>query len=100
MSGGVSFNILIQSDHCDAGSVFNSALICLFCLKFGTEMVLPMIIGYFKKWFFTTCDKMLNFVNFKNGGTSDHRRILDEMLSFLSNILMSKLTDRSGYLGV
>ena len=30
LSGGVSFNILTQSDHCIAGRVFIAALICLF----------------------------------------------------------------------
>ena len=58
-----------------------------------------MKIGYFKKCFFTKCDKMLNFVKFNNGGTCVHRRILDVMLRFLSNVLMSKLTDTSGYSG-
>ena len=43
---------------------------------------------------------MLNFVNFKNGGSCDHRCILDAMLKVLSNVLMSKLTDTSGYLGM
>ena len=59
-----------------------------------------MKIGYFKKRFFTNCDVMLNFVNFKNGGTCVHRHILDVMLRVLSNLLMSKLTDTSAYLGM
>ena len=59
-----------------------------------------MKIGYFKNLFFTKCDKMLKFVNFKNGGICVHRRILDAMLSVLSNLLMSKLTDTSAYLGM
>ena len=63
-------------------------------------MVLLMKIGYFRKWFFHKCDKMLKFVNFKNGGTCVHRCILDVMLKVLSNLLMSKLTDTSGYLGM
>ena len=41
----------------------------------------------------TNCDKMLNFVNFENGGTCVHRRILDVMFRVLSNRLMSKLSD-------
>ena len=63
-------------------------------------MVLLMKIGYFKKRFFTNCDDMLNFVNFKNGGTCVHRHILDVMLRVLSNLLMSKLTETSIYLGM
>ena len=59
-----------------------------------------MNIGYFKKLFFTNCDEMLNFVNFKNGGTCVNRRILDVMLKVLSNLLMSKLTDTSACLGM
>ena len=42
---------------------------------------------------------MPDFVNFKNGGTRVHRRILDVILQVLSNRLMSKLTDTSAYLG-
>ena len=59
-----------------------------------------MKIGYFKKRFFTNCDKMMNFVNFKNGDTCVHRRILDVMLRVLSNLLMSKLYDIFVYLGM
>ena len=61
-----------------------------------------MKIGHFIKEFTTNCDKMPNFVNFKNGGTCTcvHRRILDELLRDLSNPLISKLTDKSAYLGM
>ena len=68
------------------------------CLS--NKVVLLMKIGYFKKLFFTNCDEMLNIVNFENGGTCVHRRILDVMLRILSNLLMSKLTDTSAYLGM
>ena len=40
------------------------------------------------------------FVNFKDGGTLVDRRILDVILKVLSNLLMSKLTDTSAYLGM
>ena len=43
-------------------------------------MVLLVKIGYFRKWSLTYCDKMLNFVNFKNGGTCVHLSILDEFV--------------------
>ena len=39
---------------------------------------------------------MLDFVNFKNGGTCIHRRILD--VKKLSNFLMAKPTDTSACL--
>ena len=65
---------------------------------FSNEEILLMKIGYFRKRFFTNCDKMLNFVNFKNGGSRVHRRILDINVSVLSNLLMSMLTDTSAYL--
>ena len=57
-----------------------------------------MTNGYFKKSFFTNCDRMPNYVNFTNGGTCVHRRILDVILRVLSNVLMSGLTDTSAYL--
>ena len=57
-----------------------------------------MKIGYFKNGFTTNCDKMPNFVNFENGGTCVHRRILDVILRVLSNLFTSKLTDTSAYL--
>ena len=56
----------------------------------SNEVVLLMKIGYFKTWFFTNCDKMLNFVHF-------HRRILGIMLRVLSNLLMYYLTYLSTY---
>ena len=74
---------------------FVSSVIC-----FTNEELLLLKIKYFRKWFFTKCDKMLNFVNFKNGGTRVHRRILDVMVSVLSNLLMSMLTDIVAYLGM
>ena len=54
----------------------------------------------FQKVIFTNCDKMLNFVNFKNGGTCVHWHILGVMLRVLTKLLMSTLTDTSAYLGV
>ena len=59
-----------------------------------------MKTGILKERLFTNCDQMLNFVNFKNGGTCFHRRILDAILRVLSNLLMAKLTDTSAYLGM
>ena len=56
-------------------------------------------LDYFKTEFFTKYDKMLNFVNFKNGGTCVRWRILDVMFRMSPNILMAKLTDTSAYLG-
>ena len=72
-----------------------SSVICL-----SNEMVLLKEIGYFKKRFFTNCDKLLNFVNFTNGCTCVHLRILAVTLRALSNCLMSKLTDTSACLGM
>ena len=43
---------------------------------------------------------MLNFVNFKNGASCIHRRILNVMLRISSNFLMSELTDTAAYLGI
>ena len=43
---------------------------------------------------------MLNFVNFKNGGTCVYRRIMDAMMRILSNLLMSKLIDTFADLGM
>ena len=63
-------------------------------------MVLLNKIGYFKKCFFTNCDKILNFVIFKNGDNCAHRRILDVMLRVLSKLLLTKLTDTSACLGL
>ena len=59
-----------------------------------------MKIGYFRKWFLTNCDKLLTFVNFENGGTYVHRRILDVMFRILSNLLMFKLTNTSADSGM
>ena len=39
-------------------------------------------------------------LNFKNGGTCVHRRILNLMFRVLSNLLMFKLTETSAYLGM
>ena len=47
-----------------------------------------MKIGDFKKRFFTNCDKMLNVVNFKNGGTCVHLCILDVILRVLVKLLL------------
>ena len=67
-----------------------SSVICL-----SNEMVLLMKIGHFKKFFFfffiSNCDKMLNFVNFKNGGTCVRQRTLEVMSRALSNRLMTHL---------
>ena len=62
-----------------------------------------MKIGYFKKGLFINCDKMLSFVNFKNGGwwgTCVHQHTLSVILRVLSNRLMCKLIDTSACLGM
>ena len=69
-------------------------------LSFSNKVVLLMKIGSFKRCLFRNCDQMLNFVNFKNGGICVHWRVLDAILNVLSNLLMSKLTDTSAYLGM
>ena len=40
-------------------------------------------MGYFKKSRPTNCDRMLNFANFKNGGTDIQIGILHVMLNIL-----------------
>ena len=49
---------------------------------FSNEDVRLVTLGHFKKRFFTICDEMLNFVDFINGGTCLHWRIMDVMLVF------------------
>ena len=50
-----------------------------------------------KKLFFTNCTEMLDFVNFNNGGTCVHWRIMDEMLVFKLNPLVSNMIAMSSY---
>ena len=55
-------------------------------------------IGHFKKRCFTNCDEMLNFVDFINGVTCLHWRIMDVMLVFKLILLVIKMTAISAYL--
>ena len=59
-----------------------------------------MKIGHFKMCAFTSCDKMLDFVNLKHGGTCVHGVILAVMLRCLLNRLVNELTSISVYLGI
>ena len=68
-------------------------------MDFSDEVVTLTKTDLFKKLFVTNCDKMLNVVNFRNGGTGVHRRILNVMLRVLLNFLLIKLIDISVYLG-
>ena len=57
-------------------------------------------MGYFKKSRPTNCDRMLNFANFKNGGTDIQIGILYVMLNTLSISLLLRVNDTSGYFGM
>ena len=74
---------MIQCDHYHAGKVLilHKSVSSAICVS--NEVVWLTLIGYFKKRFFTNSDKMLNFVNFKNGGTCVHRHILNVILRTL-----------------
>ena len=69
LSGGVKFNILAKSDHCHAGKDV------YLCINLFLQSFASVMKHFFSRkldisksvFFFTYCDEMLDFVNFKMG---------------------------------
>ena len=80
LDGGVSFNTRPKHDKCRRSVHF-----CLQVLNVSSTLEVKMFCGL--------CDKMLNFVNFENGGTNIKRGILHFMLNVLPISLLSRVND-------
>ena len=76
-----------------------------FCInrffQSGALVIVKMLdtwqLGISKLIFHTNCNEMLDFMNFNNGGTYVHWRIM-EMLVFYLNLSVIKMIAMSAYL--
>ena len=54
-------------------------------------------MGYFNKSSFTNCHKMVNFLNFENGGTDIQKNMMHVLVNILSILLLPGVDDIFGY---
>ena len=95
MDGGVIFDKLANSNESHADGVFFLTFFSVqYEFGFWNENVLRVKGGYFKK---VTTRKSCQNANFENGGTTIQINILHALLNILSNSLLFRVHDTSGY---